>query len=266
MSQKKEDKLAKLEQARSVEIVKSNDLIAARHGLSVTEQKIILYLISKIQKEDKEFQWYDFRISEFCMIIGIDTGGANYRKLKKTIMDLRNRSWWQQLPDGRLVTMSWVDKAMIEPHKGTIRIRLDDDLKPYLLQLQNNFTKYYFINCLSLKSKHSLRLYEYVSMIHYHSLEPYIKQLSLAELYDLFGIEPDQSSYANWKDFKRRVLDPAVTEVSYKSNKTVTYETVHTGRKIVAVRFLITEKDSIETLKINAEANKELNGCLGLSS
>ena len=60
-----------IHEMRSYKIVKSNDLIQkSRFQLSLQEQKIILYLISKIKPTDMEFNEYTFEIYDFLKSVG----------------------------------------------------------------------------------------------------------------------------------------------------------------------------------------------------
>ena len=58
--------------SRSAIVAKSNDLIQkSRFSLTAQQQKIVLYLISKITPEDTEFKRYKFSINEFYNIFQI---------------------------------------------------------------------------------------------------------------------------------------------------------------------------------------------------
>lgn len=50
-------------------ITKSNILTEANNKLTATEQKIILYLVSKVRKNDSDFQTYTLPIKQFCDVI-----------------------------------------------------------------------------------------------------------------------------------------------------------------------------------------------------
>ena len=50
-------------------VVKSNDLIQkARYNMTVQQQKLILYAISKIKKSDLPDQRYELSIDEICSV------------------------------------------------------------------------------------------------------------------------------------------------------------------------------------------------------
>ena len=63
----------KYQAVRNYKIIKSNELIQkSKYELSAQEQKIIMYLISKVKPDDEAFITMDFDIIEFCCVCGID--------------------------------------------------------------------------------------------------------------------------------------------------------------------------------------------------
>ena len=193
-------------------VVKSNNIIQnCSYHLSTQEQKIILYLISKIKPTDKEFESYSFSVVEFCNIYGIDSdNGTNYSNLKSTIKSLTSKSLLVKLKKNTQSLVRWINKAKIIENSGIVEIRLDDDMKPYLLELKNNFTQYELLYTLAMKSQYSIRLYEILKSYEYKKSIIYevddLKQILLAENYTLFG------------DFKRRVIDVAINEINSLSD------------------------------------------------
>ena len=156
-----EEKQDKLSNSRNYLVVKSNALIQkTRYNLSTQEQKIILYLISRIQPTDTELQYYTFDIKDLCRICGIECIGQNYQNFKESIQSLRDKSFWVET-ETKLLLLSWLQEVEINKQETQVRLRLDDRLKPYLLSIGDNFTKYQLENTLLLKSKYSIRLYEF---------------------------------------------------------------------------------------------------------
>lgn len=223
-------------------IVKSNDLIQkSRFDLTLSEQKIVLRLIQMIQPQDEEFKYYSFDIQEFCDICGIDRlSGGNYAYIKNTIQKLRDKSFYIDI-DGKEVTCSWINKARLEKSSGTIEIRLDDDLIPYLLHLNDKFTVYSFYNILAMKSKYSPRLYELLKSEQYKRCFNYdlsdLKRLLNAERYELYG------------NFKQKVLDIALKEINETTDIYVEYEPIRTKKKYTAIRFTVRAKTTDENVK-----------------
>lgn len=237
-------------------VVKANELIQkSRFNLSLQQQKIVLYLISQIMPQDDDFKLYSFTIPEFCRVCGITVeSGKNYQDVKNAIKEIADKSLWIRLPNGKSTLVRWIEKPYIDDKSGVIDIRLDADMKPYLLQLKENFTEYEIIYTLHFKSKYSIRLYELCKSIHYNDLEEYHRRYIIEELRQLLGAE----SYTVFKDFRRRVLEPAIDEINEYSDKEVNYQTITQGRKVIGIELFVKSKETAEVLKIRATIEKEM--------
>ena len=242
---------------RDKEVIKANDLIQkSRFSLSLLQQKIVLYLISQISVFDTDFRLYEFSIREFCQVCGLDyDSGGNYAYLKDQIKEIRDKSIWIKLPNGDETLLAWIEKPYINENSGVIKIRLDRDMIPYLIQLKENFTKYELIFTLHFKSKYTIRLYELIKSIHYHDLEAYERTYTVDELQKLL----DAEIYKTYQHFRENVLDKAIAEISEYSDKTVSYQPIRVGKKIGKIKFHIESKDSLEVLKIRDTIDREMN-------
>jgi plasmid replication initiation protein len=225
---------------RNYKIVKANELIQkSRYNLQVQEQKIILYLISKIKPENIDLKEYLFEIKDFCKICGLDdTSGANYKYIKQTLKDLRDKSIWIKLENGAETTLAWIDKVTIFENSGTVNIKIDDMMKPYLLQLKGHFTQYELLYTLGMKSQYSIRLYELMKSYEF-------QKEKLFEMEEL-KVRLSAETYNRFPDFKRRVLDPAIQEINNLSDLTVVYDLIKEGRKYIEIKFLIRIKKDIK--------------------
>lgn len=232
------------EEVRLARVRKANELIQkSRFSLSLQQQKIILYLISKIQPTDTEFHEYKFEIKSFCEACGIDDGGEQYTQIKDSIKGIADKSLWVKLESGRETLLRWIQKANIE--NGVLTIRLDNDMKPYLLQLQKNYTQYDLIFTLTFKSKYSVRLYELIKSIHYDESQPYSRTYSVEELIALLNAE----KYSTFSDFRKRALDPAIDEINAISDKAVYYEVAKkSGKKITHLTLHIAKYDTLKNI------------------
>lgn len=237
-------------------VVKANELIQkSRFNLTLQQQKIVLYLISQIERNDKEFKLYSFSIQQFCKVCGINyTSGKNYNDLKEAIKEIAQKVLWIKLPNGKETTVRWIEKAYIDRNTGTIEIRLDEDMKPYLLQLRDNFTQYELVWTLQFNSKYSIRLYELIKSIHYHDLDPYERTYDIDELKRLL----DAETYKTYQHFKDRALQVAVDEINSTSDKLVSFVPIKDGRAVKKIRLHIESKDQGERIKLRKAIEQEL--------
>ncbi len=188
-------------------------------------------------------QEYEFNILEFCELIGVEQPKGSYTKLKRTLLDLKNKSF--MLEDEKTIrTVDWISKAIIEKDSGIVKIKLDEDLKPYLIDLKNNFTRYELYYILNFKSQYSIRLYELMKSYEFKkSIEIEIDELQ----------EKLQSNYARFVDFKRYVIEMALQEINRETDIEVDVEYIKESRSYKRIKFYIknwTEKSKQLEFKI----------------
>lgn len=224
---------------RRQKVVKANELIQQRtHLLSVQEQKIILFLISQLKPDQKEFEYQIFDIIDFCDACGIDnSAGKNYADLRKSIQTLSDKSMWV-IGKETDTLMRWISNAKIEKGQGKIEIRFDEEMKPFLLELKNRYTQFDLIYTLTMRSKYSVRLYEILKSYE-KTGEPV--QLSLDRFQQLIG-----SEYSRWQDIKRRIVEPAIKEINEVGDLRVLYTTKKKGKAIVGITFSVIPKRGFE--------------------
>ena len=231
-------------------VVKHNDLIQkGKSNLTLTQQKLITYVISLIKPTDTEFKKYEIKVADFCAICGIDKRYF-YSDFKDLIDDLDNKAFWIET-DEKVFKFRWFLKAEYIKKQGKVLVMLDDDVKQYLLNLKEKFTVYELYNILALKSKYSFRLYEL--------FKSYAFQKEKVFEIDDFKKLMDAEKYTNFKDFRKRVLERAVEEVNYYTDLEVEYTPIQEGRKISALKIDINKKGYSENLKAYYNTLKELN-------
>lgn len=253
-------KKSNIEQQRSYSVVKANELIQkSRFQLSLPEQKTVAYICSLIQpgkREDTYQLEYNFNIRDYAKICGIDyDSGRNYAEIKKTLKHLSDRSMWVDFGNEE-VLCRWLSKVRIKKKSGIVSICIDADLAPYLFNLGKNFTEYQLFHVLNMKSAFSFRLYEILKSYLYKDY--FEKTFHIDELKLLLAVEK-VPSYDRFPDFRRKVIDKAVSEINDQSDLRVTYDTTTKGRKVTHITFRITRKTPLERLLCEQSANDKLN-------
>jgi len=228
-----------ISEIRNQKVIKSNDLIQkSRFHLSLQEQKIILYLISKVKPNDNNFLLAEFDTTEFCNVCGIGRSGKNYADIASAIKLLADKSIWIPIDDKNKALLRWIDQTVINEKTGVVKVKLSDLLKPYLLQLHNNFTQFELLYTLAMKSRYSVRLYELLRSYEYKHTVVF----DIGELKELVNAE----CYTNFTDFKRFVIATAVSEIEALSDINVTYEVIKNGRKYDKIIFSIKLKQDMD--------------------
>ena len=87
-------------------------------------------------------------------------GESNYTEIKKISKTLVSKVIEIPIGENGWLVATWASSVRYRSSEGTIELSFDSKLKPYLLQLKNQFTSYRLSNILTLKSTYSIRLYE----------------------------------------------------------------------------------------------------------
>ena len=216
-------------------VVKSNKLVAARQRLSIQEQRLILLLISKIRPEDINFLRYKFQILDLAKFFGLEKSKRIYIDVRKAVRKLMKRVITIDRID-RDIDLHWIESAEYG-QKGFVKIRINQELKPYLLNLKTQFTKYNIGYIVHLRSTYSIRIYELLKRFEYLGEVTF----SLDKLKYTLGV--DQAEYTLYWNFKNKVIFVAQKELLEKTDITFTFEQIKSGKKVSEIRFIIKKND-----------------------
>ena len=233
-------------EVQNAKVRKANALIQKSHfDLTEKEQKIILYLISKIQPADSSFQEYAFSIKEFCECAGLEYP-AGYTRAKECLKSIADKSVWIPFEKNDSL-IRWLEYVDIDKEKHTINVSFDKRLKPFLLELKKNYTEYKLIYPLYFKHKYSTRLYEWLKSIYYDEENEFSYIVPIDEIKQRMGAE----IYKPYAHFKSRALLPALKEINNVSDLKVECGEFRNGtqKKIIALEFIINKKSTVETIK-----------------
>ena len=235
---KKEDKL----------VIKSNSLIDMQTDLKLTQLKIFTKVIMQTVKEPSgEFCRFSIQelMKEFHMV------DSNHTALKKATAGmikaviLKNQNGEVQLP---LFTKVSYDKGIVDMY-------LHPELKPYVLDIKQRYTKYYFKSITGLNSIYSMRLYELLKEYEFRKS----RSFSMEELRFLLNIWKDK--YAKYTDFKKRVLISSQKELEEKTDIAFEFEEFRERRKVVRLDFKIISQQK-ESLEVSNSSENSLKALL----
>ena len=243
----------KLSQDRGYFVVKDNQLITkSRYSLTLQQQKILLYFISRIKPADEEGTMYEMDIKDFIKVCGYyDEGGSYYPLIKKDVKELADASSWIEVEKGQEILFRWIDRAEINKQKGLIRISFHYSVAPYLFELRERYTQYSLYDVLCLNHKYSIRLYEYLASMKYRE----VFEITIDELKKRI----DAEKYTKFSHFKARVLDPAVIDIDTYTDLMVDYALKKTGRSYTHIAFKVRQKTTGESARTHILTQTKLS-------
>lgn len=217
--------------------VAANDIIRGKQSMSLQTARLIRLLITQVVKEDKDLKTYSCRISDLAEFLNIPSSNL-YRDIReicdgamKSVVYIGTGN-----PKQPWEMFHWLSTASYDG-EGTLTLRLSDQIKPYVLELEKWFTQYQLKNILEFNSYYAIRLYEIIKCAsglkggYEDTLE-----FDLTELREYFDCE---NKYKLFADFKRKVIEIAVREINEKSDIWINPIYKKSGRAITSIVFEI---------------------------
>lgn len=240
----------------SAVVTQSNDLVLARYSLPVSEMRLLMTVISKIQPDDTKLTVYPIPIADFAAFLGVSKTSA-YEEMRRVSKSLLSRVVTILKRDGGVLQTHWVASADYKPGSGVVDIRLDEMMLPYLIGLTHNFTQCKLGMILSFRSVYTNRLYMLLKQKRDHNPHAKYYDFDLLELRKLLGVSVERIErtdkfdkaqeaielYPDYTNFKLRVLEVARKELGNKEGTEgkgdigFDYEEVRHGKRVVTIRF-----------------------------
>lgn len=223
----------------SVVVFQHNNLIEARYSLTLQEKKLILWLTSQIQSDDKDFKKHTLTVRDFMDLMGL-TGNSNYKELQKITLGLMKKVLVIKEPEKKVITqVSWLNSARYEEGEGFIRLSFAPEMHPFLLNLKKTFTVISIADLMQFKSIHAIRIYELLKQ--YQDIGE--RTLTIEEIKECCGVIGRLKQYG---EFKQKLLLIAQREINEKSDIRFEFVPRKHVRKIVDIKFIISKNKDYE--------------------
>jgi plasmid replication initiation protein len=219
-----------------------NVLVRAAQSLSLAEKRIVSCCIAKFDSKrlPDTSKPVVARISamEFAETFGLDRNTA-YEELKAAEISLSER-WirYEKQGAGRKGRnpgkMRWVGRVDYAKGEGWLEIAFWPEILPYLFLLRERFTSYKLSQAAALRSIFSWRLLELFSQFRSTGL----LRIDIEEFAHV--MDASESCRKNFKDMRRRIIEPAVNELTEKDGYQIEWDAQKAGRKVVALEFRFT--------------------------
>nr|AAA23031.1 replicase [Campylobacter hyointestinalis] len=238
-------------------MAQSNKVITAKYELTEAEQKIILLAIAQVDSiKDKKFGTYKITIPELEQKIGSKIKQAQLketcRRLMQRVVYIENGKNWKMF--------HWISTAEYIDGENTIKFKISDEMKPFLLQLKGNFTKIELENALKFNGKYTLRFYQFCMQMQNQATKK--RTFELSKLYEILQLP--ESLTTSFARFKLKVIEPSINEINTKSDIKANWEiSKKIGKKIVEIELNFKSKERLQEQTKQAREVKSLKKYIG---
>lgn len=246
--------------SKEYSIVQANELVRSKQDeLSLLEAKLIRLAIAQVLQEDTDFKTYTCNVVDLARFLGISKDNI-YRDIQDLSLNLMKKSIFIRDNNPRkgnkknYKIFHWID--YIEYKDGTITFKLSESLKPYLLGLEELFTRYSYEALIDLPTNYSIRLYELLASWQNTTFRnvPKTNYTDIPIEYNEFIFTIDylreyfncSDKYPNTGDFIINVIDKAVKAIEKNTFMKVSYRKVKQGRSISHIVFKLNDITPID--------------------
>lgn len=223
-----------------------NNLVEAKYSMTLQQKRVMIWLVSQIKPDDIDFKEHILNIRKLIEICQL-SGESSYKEIRNItfsliekgirIIDITD-------PDNkREIQVSWLSSA--DYSHGQVKLSFSPKLKPYLLQLKEKFTAVRTLDLMQFKSVHAIRIYELLKQ--YQDIGERV--LTIDEIKECCGVQDKLKQYT---EFEKYLLLISQREINDKSDIRFDFERIKKGRKIVAIKFILSHNKAYE-LKNNPE-------------
>jgi plasmid replication initiation protein len=222
-------------------VVQANSLVGGKQALKLNSAKLIRAAIMQVVRDDEELKPYVIKISELSDLLNVPKSNI-YRDIEEIVNDILSNPVYIREDTGnrtRWIKIPWVQRCEYNSDVG-VALKLNDELKPFLLNLKDHYTQYTLDSVLAMKSVYSIRIYELLQskiMTRLVPREGTYLEIPLDELKECCGCEG--KSYNTFANFRMKVLDKAVKEINEKTMYSVSYDYMKSGKSVVGIKFFV---------------------------
>ena len=225
-------------------VCQANSLVGGKQALKLNSAKLIRAAIMQVVRDDEELKPYIITISELAELLNIPKSNI-YRDIDDITDDILKNPVYIREEVGkkvRWIKIPWVTRCEYNSDIG-VAIKLNDELKPFLINLKDHYTQYTLDSILVMKSVYAIRIYELLQSEIMTRILPRAGtdiELSVETLKECCGCE--SKAYNTFSNFRNRVIDIAVKEINEKTLYTLSYDYVKKGKSVIGLIFHINMK------------------------
>lgn len=243
-----------MNKSKDLRVYKANAVVEASYDLSVAEHRLLLACFTQIGREATDERLYRVYARDIAELADIPTPDA-YRDAAVATERLYERSVEVFVgPNGtappKKRKFRWIQEAVYAEGEGYVDVRLSTSILPYVNNLLEQYTVYHMQDVARMTSRYAIRVYELLVQWRRRGSRE-------VEVEWLRGALGARDRYSNFKDLRRRVIEPAVQQINERSPLHVEWKPRKTGRKVTHIEFTFTDECEVKRLEEKKRREEE---------
>lgn len=218
-------------------VIQTHAISRAAHKMPVMLRRLVYLAMAQVRPGDNQFMEIEMKIGDIARALDMGDRGIIYERIRNCVIDGLKQVIEIRLPNGGWKAYQWLSMAVYNPDEDTLLIRLHDELRPYVLEVQKAFKSIAIRDIARLQGRYSLRIFELViSRMDQANKDGYwFYEISIAEIRTIFKIGPNE--YTRTEALRRRTIDEPIQEINSSGlGLNIRPEYMRRGRNLFAVR------------------------------
>lgn len=237
----------------------SNEAINAGYDYNASEIDLMVNIIQAIKPANpNNFSVINLKLGQLIAHLNDDAGSA-YTTIKTALYNLQRKPYEIYFKETKkLFIANFISSAEIDRYTGNIQVTMHPKIRQIVCDIKEQYTSFEIGNLLLLKGKYAKRFYMLLNQFKSTG----VRFATMGELRTMFKTG---DKYPDYKEFKRRVIDPAMDEISSKTDLIVKVEAERlAGRKVDSFNILVKLKKEAAAVS-NLDKQQEYMKRCGLS-
>lgn len=214
-------------------VILANELIRSAQGLNLNEKRLLMLAVSKLKYKSNpnlENATVKIFVSEMIGEFNLNQNKA-YQETKKAAEGIMKRQIRLKPTNIDSELIQWVGKSKYSSGEGWVLLEFYIGLFPYLFELKKHFTKYNLTRAGAFKSVYTWRIFELIQQFK----KTGVLKIKLDEFNHM--LEVPETYIKDFGLLRTRVIEPSIKEIREKDGLNISWETVKSGRKVIALEF-----------------------------
>lgn len=228
-------------------VTQGNQLIEGSYDINLSEIRLLWLALTKVDsKNPRPSAEIVLTVAEFSSMYGLDLGNSmnQLKSISESLGTKPIHTYEYNEKKDRLdkVIRFWFSSIRYGVNNtADITLKFSEDVSPFLYELKNEFTQMNIVSMAKLDTSFSFRLFSWLSR--YRKLDKYkndktgvisTQKISVDWMKDRAGLT---GKYTDFKNFRVRVIEPAIEAINRTTDLSVRYETVFEGKKVTDLIF-----------------------------
>jgi plasmid replication initiation protein len=223
--------------------IQAHAISRSAQAMPVQLRRLVYLVMAQVRPGDASFMEIHMKVGDIARALGMSdkdgiVAGPVYERIRASVLEGLKEIIEIKQADGKWTAFQWFARAQYDPKTDHIQIRLHDDLRPYVLEVQRAFRPFAIKDIAKLQGKYALRVFELVMTREGQASKTgrWWYEVEINELRTMFKVGPNE--YTRTNDFRVRTIEDPIREINNAElGIFISPKYVRQGRRLVAVRF-----------------------------